>query len=406
MKQIERVDYMKLLIGLRDKNLIKVLTGVRRCGKSTVMQMFRDYLIADNVGENQIVFMNFETLENHKWLADFEGLYYHIVNQLDLSKPCYVFLDEVQQIKSFERLIDGLYVKPNIDVYVTGSNAYLLSSELGTLLTGRYISIHILPFSFKEFLLTQTDVSRTDLLFAHYIDSGGMPGVFDLPENSVKGYMQNVIQNIIQKDVLVRNNWRSEEHFYKTTAFLFDSIGSVISPKKITNTLKTNNKLSISHNTVEKYIHALVEAFVFYKVKRFDLRGKGLLMTQEKYYVVDLGLKKHFLGDKINLDLGHNLENIVFLELLRRGYQINIGKADNTEIDFVVSKTNGEQEYIQVAWTTKEQSTFEREIRPFELIRDFNRRILLTTDVEPVTTYKGIQKMNVIDWLLKEENNI
>ena len=404
MKQIERVDYMKLLIGLRDKNLIKVLTGVRRCGKSTVMQMFRDYLIADKVGEKQIVFMNFETLENHKWLTDFEGLYYHIVNQLDLSKPCYVFLDEVQQIKSFERLIDGLYVKPNIDVYVTGSNAYLLSSELGTLLTGRYISIHILPFSFKEFLLTQTDVSRTDLLFARYIDSGGMPGVFDLPENFVKGYMQNVIQNIIQKDVLVRNNWRSEDHFYKTTAFLFDSIGSVISPKKITNTLKTNNKLSISHNTVEKYIHALVEAFVFYKVKRFDLRGKGLLMTQEKYYVVDLGLKKHFLGDKINLDLGHNLENIVFLELLRRGYQINIGKADNTEIDFVVSKTNGEQEYIQVAWTTKEQSTFEREIRPFELIRDFNRRILLTTDVEPVTTYKGIQKMNVIDWLLKEDN--
>jgi predicted AAA+ superfamily ATPase len=406
MKQIERVDYMKLLIGLRDKNLIKVLTGVRRCGKSTIMQMFRDYLIADKVGEKQIVFMNFETLENHKWLTDFEGLYYHIVNQLDLSKPCYVFLDEVQQIKSFERLIDGLYVKPNIDVYVTGSNAYLLSSELGTLLTGRYISIHILPFSFKEFLLTQTDVSRTDLLFARYIDSGGMPGVFDLPENFVKGYMQNVIQNIIQKDVLVRNNWRSEDHFYKTTAFLFDSIGSVISPKKITNTLKTNNKLSISHNTVEKYIHALVEAFVFYKVKRFDLRGKGLLMTQEKYYVVDLGLKKHFLGDRINLDLGHNLENIVYLELLRRGYQINIGKADNTEIDFVVSKTNGEQEYIQVAWTTKEQSTFKREIRPFELIRDFNRRILLTTDVEPVTTYKGIQKMNVIDWLLKEENNL
>ena len=375
MKQIERKDYMNMLIGLRDKNLIKVLTGVRRCGKSTVMQMFRDYLTADNVGENRIVFMNFETLENRKWLTDFEGLYYHIVNQLDLSKPCYVFLDEIQQIQEFERLIDGLYVKPNIDVYVTGSNAYLLSSELGTLLTGRYISIHILPFSFKEFLLTQTDVSRTDLLFARYIDSGGMPGIFDLPENSVKGYIQNVIQNIIQKDVLVRNNWRNEDHFYKTTAFLFDSIGSIISPKKITNTLKTINKLSISHNTVDNYIHALVEAYLFYKVKRFDLRGKGLLMTQEKYYTVDLGLKKHFLGDKINLDLGHNLENIVYLELLRRGNQINIGKADNTEIDFVVRKTNGEQEYIQVAWTTKEQSTFEREIRPFELIKDFNRRI-------------------------------
>ena len=402
MKRIERQDYINTLIGLRDKNLIKVLTGVRRCGKSTVMEMFRDYLISDNVGENQIVFMNFEALENRKWLNDFESLYYHIVNQLDLSKPCYVFLDEVQQIKEFERLVDGLYVKPNIDVYVTGSNAYLLSSELGTLLTGRYISIHILPFSFKEFLLTQTDTSRTDLLFAKYIDTGAMPGIFDLPKASVKDYIQDVIQNIIQKDVLVRNKWRNEEHFYKTTAFLFDTIGSIVSPKKITNTLKTKNQLSLSHNTVDNYINALVESFMFYKVKRFDLRGKGLLMTQEKYYTVDLGLKKYFLGDKINLDLGHNLENIVYLELLRQGNQINIGKADEAEIDFVVRKPNGTQEYIQVAWTTKEQKTFEREIRPFELIKDFNRRILLTTDVEPVTIYKGIQKINVIDWLLEK----
>ncbi len=218
MKQIERKDYMNTLIGLRDKNLIKVLTGVRRCGKSTIMQMFREYLIADNVGENQIVFMNFETLENHKWLDDFEGLYYHIINQLDLSKSCYVFLDEVQQIKEFERLVDGLYVKPNIDVYITDSNAYLLSSELGTLLTGRYISIHILPFSFKEFLLTQSDISRTDLLFAKYLDTGGMPGIFDLPEKSVKAYIQDVIQNIIQKDVLVRNKWRGA----------FDDTGKII----------------------------------------------------------------------------------------------------------------------------------------------------------------------------------
>jgi predicted AAA+ superfamily ATPase len=392
---------MNVLIELRDKNLIKVLTGVRRCGKSTVMQMFRDYLVAGGVGERQIVYMNFEDFENRKWINEFEKLYYHIVNQLDLSKPCYVFLDEVQQIKEFERLVDGLYVKSNIDVYITGSNAYLLSSELGTLLTGRYISIPVLPFSFKEFLLTQADISRTDLLFSKYIDTGGMPGIFELPENFIQSYIQEVIQNIIQKDVLVRNKWRSEDHFNKTTAFLFDSIGSVISPKKITNTLKTNNQISLSHNTVENYINALVESFLFYKVKRFDLRGKGLLMTQEKYYTVDVGLKKYFLGDTINLDLGHNLENIVYLELLRRGNQVDIGKAGDTEIDFVVRKPNGEREYLQVAWTTKEQSTFEREIRPFELIKDFNRRILLTTDVEPVTTYKGIQKINVIDWLIE-----
>lgn len=401
MKNIERKEYLNTLIELKDKNLIKVLTGVRRSGKSTIMEMFRKYLFSTGVEESQIVFLNFEDFENLKWLNDFEGLYYHIIHQLDLSKNCYVFLDEVQQIKEFERIVDGLYVKPNIDVYITGSNAYMLSSELGTLLTGRYISIHILPFSFKEFITTQKDTSRLDLLFSKYIDTGGMPGIFDLPEHLVKNYIQDLIQNIIQKDVLVRNKWRNEEHFIKTTSFLFDSIGSIISPKKITNFLKTNNSISLSHNTVDNYINALMESFMFYKVKRFDLKGKGLLMTQEKYYTVDLGFKKFFLGNKNNLDLGHNLENVVFLELLRRGNQINIGKSDNTEIDFVISKPNGDREYIQVAWTAKEQSTFEREIRPFEMIKDFNRRILLTTDVEPISTFKGIQKINVIDWLLE-----
>jgi len=400
MERIERKDYIETLISLKDKNLIKVLTGVRRSGKSTVLEMFCDYLRENNVGEDNIVFLNMEAMENSKWLHDYEGLYYHIISQLNISLPCYVFLDEVQQIKNFERLIDALYVKHNIDVYITGSNAWLLSSELGTLLTGRYITIHIQPFSFKEFLKTQIDISRTDLLFTRYMDNGGLPGLFGLPESSVRDYIQEVINNIIQKDVLVRNKWQNEEHFYKTTVFLFDSIGSIISPKKITNTLKTINKLSISHNTVDNYINALVESFLFYKVKRYDLKGKGFLQTQEKYYVVDLGFKKHFLGQKSHPDLGHDLENIVYLELLRRGCQVNIGKADNSEIDFVVKKTNGEQEYIQVAWTTKEQSTFEREIRPFELVKDFYRRTLITTDVEPAITHKGIQKVNIIDWLL------
>jgi predicted AAA+ superfamily ATPase len=402
MRQIERKDYMNTLKALQDKNLIKMLTGVRRCGKSTVMQMFRDYLRADGVKENQIVFLNFEDYENRKYLNDLDTLYYDIIGQLDTSKRCYVFLDEIQQVKEFERLVDGLYVKPNMDVYVTSSNAYLLSSELGTLLTGRYISIHILPFSFKEYLLTQQDISRTDLLFAKYLDTGGMPGIFDLPENLIRNYILDVIQNIIQKDVLVRNKWKNEDHFNKTLSFLFDSVGSVISTKRITNYLITNNNLAISHHTVANYIASVVEAYMFYKVRRFDLRGKGLLQTQEKYYTVDLGLKKFFLGDKINQDLGHNLENIVYLELLRRGSKVHIGKADNTEIDFVIRTPKNETEYIQVAWTTKETSTFEREIRPFELIKDFNRRILLTTDVEPATNYKGIQKINVIDWLLEE----
>lgn len=397
---IERKRYIEQLIELKDTNLIKVLTGVRRSGKSTVMQMFRTYLLESGVSENQIVFLNFESLDNEIWLNDYKGLYKYIIGNLDTKNQCYVFLDEIQQINEYERLIDGLYVKPNIDVYITGSNAYLLSGELGTLLTGRYISIHILPFSFQEFLLTQPENARTDLMFNKYLVTGGMPGIFELPDFAVQGYIQEVIQNIIQKDIFVRYKWRNEDHFNKTTAFLFDSIGSVISPKKITNTLISKNSISLSHNTVGNYIDALTEAFLFYKVQRYDLQGKALLATQQKYYTVDLGFKKYYLSDKANLDLGHNLENVVFLELLRRGYRVNIGKAGNTEVDFVIRNPKGNMEYIQVAWTAKEQATYEREIRPFELIKDFNKRTLITSDVEPTTYFNGIQKINIIDWLL------
>jgi len=398
---IIRKQYIEQLAKLKDTHLIKVLTGVRRCGKSTVMQMFRNYLLENGVKESQTVCLNFEDLDNDIWLNDYKGLYKFILGQLNTKEKCYVFLDEVQQIAEYERLIDGLYVKPNIDIYVTGSNAYLLSSELGTLLTGRYISLHILPFSFNEFLLTQPDNARTDLLFNKYMETGGMPGIFELPDFAVQGYIQDVTQNIIQKDILVRHKWKNEDYFNKTTAFLFDSIGSVISPKKITNTLKTENLISLSHNTVENYIDALTEAYMFYEVKRYDLRGKALLATQQKFYCVDVGLKKYYLSDKINLDLGHNLENIVFLELIRRGCRVNIGKADNTEIDFVVRNPKGDMEYIQVAWSTKDRPTFEREIRPFELVKDFNKRTLITSDVEPTTYFNGIQKINVIDWLLQ-----
>ena len=399
MKQIVRQDYLDTLIGLKDKNLIKMLTGVRRCGKSTVMQQYRDYLRSQGIQDKQVVFMNFEDFENEKWLDDVSGLYYHIFNQLDNSEPCYVFLDEVQNVKAFERLVDGLYVKPNIDVYVTGSNAYLLSSELGTLLTGRYYAIHILPFSFKEYLLTQNDISRTDLLFAKYMQNGGLPGAIELPEKNIPTYVKAVVDNILQKDILVRYNWRNQEYFDKTAAFLFDAVGATISPKKITNTLKTAG-IKISHNTISNYIDALTECYLFYKVKRYDLKGKQLLMTQEKYYTVDLGFRKYFLGDKSSRNLGHNLENIVYLELIRRGNEVYIGKANDTEVDFVVKTGQGDQEYYQVAWTTSEESTWEREIRPFEKIKDYNKRILLTMDVEPESSYKGIQKINVIDWLL------
>ncbi len=276
-----------------------------------------------------------------------------------------------------------------------------MSGELGTLLTGRYYAIHILPFSFKEYLLTQDDISRTDLLFAQYMRNGGLPGTIELPENNIPNYVKGVVDNIIQKDILVHYNWRNQEYFDKTTAFLFDAIGSTISPKKITNTLRSA-VIKISHNTISSYLDALIECYLFYKVKRFDLKGKQLLMTQEKYYTVDIGFRKFFLGDKSAKDLGHNLENMVYLELIRRGNEVYIGKANDTEVDFVVKTIQGDREYFQVVWSTREESVWEREIRPFELIKDYNKRTLLTMDVEPESSYKGIQKINVINWLLKE----
>jgi len=398
---IQRTAYFETLKELKDKNVIKMLTGVRRCGKSTVMQLFRDYLAETGVGETQIVFLNFENVENTKWLNDFEGLYYHILDQLDLSKPCYVFLDEVQNVKEFERLVDGLYVKPNIDVYVTGSNAYLLSSELGTLLTGRYISIHILPLSFKEYVSAFEDKSRLDLLFSQYLKNGGMPGSLEFPDEYKIKYLQDIYNDILQKDVLVRHNWYKENNFENVVKFVLDSIGSLLSSSKIANVLKSEG-YTISHNTVDNYLHAFSESYLFYKVPRYEIKGKNILRTLEKYYAVDLGFKRAILGGADNKNFGHDLENVVYLELLRRNNQVYIGKADRTEMDFVVQTKQGDTEYYQVAWSTWDEAVWQREIRPFELINDYNKRTLLTMDVEPESSYKGIQKINVIDWLLKE----
>lgn len=398
---IQRTQYIEILKSLKDKNLIKMLVGVRRCGKSTILQLFREYLKNEGVSENQTVFLNFEDFENRKFLNDIDGLYYHIVNQLDLSKPCYVFLDEVQNVKEFERVVDGLFVKPNIDVYVTGSNAYLLSSELGTLLTGRYISIPVYPLSFKEYISAFEDKSRLDLLFTQYLQNGGMPGMLELPSNQMEKYLQNIYNDIAQKDIFIRHNWYKEGNFERVLKFMLDNIGYPLSSSKISNVLK-NEGHTISYHTIDNYLNALTEAYLFYKVPRYDIKGKNLLRTQEKYYAVDLGFKEALLGKTKNTDFGHNLENIVFMELLRRNRRVHIGKADRTEVDFAVMTNEGDWEYYQVAWTTREESTFEREMRPFELIKDYNKRTLLTMDVEPESSYKGIQKVNVIDWLLKE----
>ncbi|MDR0941920.1 MAG: ATP-binding protein [Bacteroidales bacterium] len=401
MKLIERKNYLNKLISVKDTDVIKVVTGIRRCGKSTLFRMYINYLLEHEVKPENILTYNFEDFSMLPYLKNPEKLHTEIIAQTENSKKTYIFLDEVQNLENFERFIDSLHLRQNIDVYVTGSNSFLLSSELATLLTGRYIEIHILPFSFKEYIETTADHSRLDLLFAEYMYNGGFPGVCAMPDLMKKDYLRSIYNSIMEKDILVRNMWRKSENFDRLVRFMFDSIGSSLSAYSISKSFK-NMGFNASPQTVETYIEAIRSSYLFYKTQRFNIKGKTILTTQEKYYAVDLGLKNMLLGQVANADMGHNLENIVYLELLRRGKTVNIGKANNAEIDFVCSNPGGDYEYIQVAWTAKEESTFQREIRPFELIKDYNKRILLTTDVEVVTSYKGIQKLNVIDWLLAE----
>ena len=409
---IKREEYLEKLRNLRDVNVIKVVTGIRRAGKSTLFKLFQEELLASGVKAKNIIYLNFEELENVPLLNAYI-LNDYIMKMVDKKQKNYVFLDEIQMISEFERLADSLFVKDFIDLYITGSNAYFLSSDLATLLTGRYIEIFVMPFSFAEFV-SGYKVNSFDRTFGRskieffndYLTYGGFPEVLNLlnagKENEVKSYLSSVYNTILEKDIMKRNKIRSKFDFENLAKFMFDSVGNIVSPNNIANSMASaGNK--INKETVDNYLSHLIDSFVFYYAQRYDVKGKKLLQTLGKFYAIDLGFLSTVFNRNSQFNAGHNLENIVFLELLRRGNRVNIGKADNTEIDFVAQTQQGTTEYIQVAWTAKEESTFEREMRPFEMIKDFNKRILLTTDVEPVTIYKGIQKINVIDWLLNEQ---
>jgi predicted AAA+ superfamily ATPase len=412
---VKREKYLSQLRNLRDVNVIKVVTGIRRAGKSTLFKQFQEELLASGVKEKNIVYLNLEEIEN----TPFHNPYLlndYILKKVDKKQKNYIFLDEIQMVNEFERLADSLFVKDFIDLYITGSNAYFLSSDLATLLTGRYIEIQVLPFSFAEFLSgykTNTFDNTFDTtfgkskpeIFNDYLYYGGFPEVLNLlnagKNNNINSYLSSVFYTILEKDIMNRNKIRSKFDFENLTHFVFDSIGCTVSPNSIAKTM-TSNGNKIHKETVDNYLSHLLDSFIFYHAQRYDIKGKNLLQTLGKFYAVDIGfLSLIFSRDKL-VNRGHHLENIVFLELLRRDYKVNIGKASHAEIDFVARNSNGETEYFQVAWTAKEQSTFEREMRPFELVKDFNPRTLLTTDIEPVTNYKGIRKINVIDWLLNE----
>jgi hypothetical protein len=401
-----RKEYISKLLAYKDKDLIKVVSGLRRSGKSTLFEIYRETLLQMGVHARQIVFLNFEDFELRKFLNDLDALYAYIISQIDLSKPCYVFLDEVQNVNEFERLVDGLFVKPNIDVYITGSNAFLLSGELATLLSGRYIEISILPFSFKEYLTARNiDTSNRYLnyeaLFFDYVNETSLPKGIELREggfDKIYEYLEAIYATIVEKDITKRYHINDKRAFGNITKFVASNIGSPLSPGNIAKTLKQDGQ-STHNTTVEKYFEYLVASFVFYKVNRFDLKGKKQLATQEKYYLVDAGLLNILAGKERTTDRGHILENVVFLELLRRGNKIWTGTTRNNEVDFVCKTTTGDIEYYQVAWQTASEGTVEREFGALEKINDNYPKFLLTTD-SFTQNRGGIQHLNVFNWLL------
>ncbi len=397
---IERTEYLEELKRWKDKDLIKVVTGIRRCGKSTLFQLFINYLKENKIEDDQIIQINLEDAD-----YNFEGykeLYNYINKKIDSKKQYYVFLDEVQNVAEFQKAVDSLYIKKNVDVYITGSNAYLLSGELATLLSGRYIEIKMLPLSFKEYASVFND-NNYQQLFLEYMKFGGMPGniaILKSNPNDLDKYLDGIFSTIVYKDIMARNNITDKMLLENVLKFIFDSIGSPISTKKISDTL-TSKGISTSNHTVENYITAFLESFLIYKSERFDVKGKNLLARDYKYYSVDSGLRSYLLGKKANSDMGHILENIVYLELLRRGYKVYIGKVDDLEVDFVAENRDG-LKYYQVALTVRDEKVLERELKSLQKTGDHYPKYLLTLDMDLETDYDGITKINVVDWLLKK----
>ncbi len=398
---INREEYLDELIRWKDKDLIKVVTGIRRCGKSTLFDLFIDYLKMSGVKSNQIIYINLEDADYD--FKDYKELYHFINDKIVSEDNFYVFLDEVQNVPGFQRAVDSLYIKKNVDVYITGSNAYLLSGELATLLSGRYIEIKMLPLSFKEYV-SAFDNNNYQQLFLDYMRNGGMPGNINILKSNVNDldkYLDGIFSTIVYKDIMARNNITDKLLLESVIKYIFDSIGSPISIKKISDTL-TSKGISTSNHTVENYITALLESFLIYKAERFDVKGKNLLARDYKYYVVDSGLRSYLLGKKADSDMGHILENIVYLELLRRGYKVYVGKVDDLEVDFVAENRDGLR-YYQVALTVRDEKVLERELRSLQKTGDHYPKTLLTLDMDLETDYDGIKKINVVDWLLSGE---
>lgn len=406
---IQRKEYLDLLKKWKDEQVIKVITGIRRCGKSTLLNLYQDYLRTQGVADDQIVYVNFEELE-YEDLLDYKALYNYIKSRLHSEKTTYIFLDEIQQVADFQKAVDSLYVKQDVDIYITGSNAYLLSGELATLLSGRYVEINMLPLSFAEFCEVKGG-SDKDALLAEYMKNGGLPYIAKLAGKTEKVdmYLEGIYSTIIVKDIEERQKRKERDPnkrkvnditlLKNISKFLASSVGSPVSMKSIADYITSGGR-SISQATVSDYVDALIEPYIFYPVERYDVLGKQLLKTNQKMYIVDLGIRRHLLPRK-RYDLGFSLENVAYLELLRRGYEVNIGKVGTTEVDFVARK-NDNVFYFQVTASMVEEATFDREMSPLKAINDNYPKIVITLDRYTPGNYEGIHVVNAIDWLLEK----
>lgn len=398
MKRIERNDYLNKLTSLRDKQIIKIITGVRRCGKSTMLEIMQDELRTTGIKEEQIIAINLEDYDNME-LRDPDALYAHVKSRLHKSKMTYLFIDEIQHVDRFADVLDALYIKPNVDIFITGSNAFLLSSEIATLLSGRYVEIKMLPLSFAEFVESTGNELELGKKYVDYVTNSSFPYTAELRNNPsvISDYLQGIYNTIVLKDVLQRKNIRDAMMLESILTFMLDNIGNTLSTKKIADTMTSSGR-KIDVKTVEKYLSALQESFILYRAGRYNVKGKQLLKTLEKYYLVDVALRRAMLGRQ-GVDVGHLLENVVYLELLRHNQHVFIGKTGDLEIDFVT--INDEQtNYYQVSASVRNADTLERELAPLKSIKDHNPKWLLTLDEDPDTNYDGIRKVNVLNWLL------
>ncbi|MCM1172535.1 MAG: ATP-binding protein [Clostridium sp.] len=395
---IERKEYLNKLIAFKDKQLIKVITGIRRCGKSTLLEMYQNYLLGHEILPEQIIALNFEDFDNEE-LKDGAKLHSYIKERLVPEKMTYIFLDEVHHIDNFPRVVDSLYIKKGVDLYITGSNAYMLSSEIATLISGRYVQIEMLPLSFKEYVESTGNENDLARKYTGYLENSSFPYTLELADQprEIRDYLEGLFNTIVVKDITQRKKITDTMMLRSVLRFLFDNIGNPLSSKKIADTMTSDGR-KIDVKTVEKYIEALMESYVVYEAKRYNIKGKQYLKTLEKYYVVDIGMRYMLLGSR-SVDVGHILENVVYLELLRRGYDVYVGKVDELEVDFVVM--DGKRTvYYQVAASVRDEKTLKRELAPLQKITDHYPKFILTLDEDPEADYEGIRRINALDWLL------